>query len=280
MGSEITIYHVNDLRVMAKAFADGGLFGFKQESQVLSLMLVAQAENKHPATVAAEYDFIQGKAALKATAIVSRFQHAGGKIEFHEVSDAKCSATFAHPLHGSIDIEWDIARAQMAGLAGKENWKKYPRAMLRSRCVAEGVRTLLPECLNGFYAVEEVRDFDNPAEKDITPKQQYRKKVIESVQDKVPYVIENDSKDAQTYNVMDVKIHNSPLEVELLRALDDGIRMGAIKENAQAIVLQAYSVEAIGELTIKQATKVVDDINKKIEATVVKNEVEDSKEGE
>jgi hypothetical protein len=38
-----------------------------------------------------------------------------------------------------------MARAQKAQLGGKDMWKKYPRQMLRSRVVSEGVRTVYPE---------------------------------------------------------------------------------------------------------------------------------------
>ncbi|MEW6097488.1 MAG: hypothetical protein AB1567_13365, partial [bacterium] len=41
----------------------------------------------------------------------------------------------------------------------KDNWKHYPRQMLRSRVISEGVRTVLPGCNVGFYTVEEVQDF-------------------------------------------------------------------------------------------------------------------------
>jgi hypothetical protein len=39
-------------------------------------------------------------------------------------------------------------------------WKKYPRQMLRSRVVSEGVRTVYPNATSGLYVPEEVRDFD------------------------------------------------------------------------------------------------------------------------
>jgi len=48
--------------------------------------------------------------------------------------------------------------AQRAGLAGKDNWKKTPRAMLRARCIAEGVRATYPAALGGQLIVEEAAD--------------------------------------------------------------------------------------------------------------------------
>ena len=70
----------SDQERMATAIAKSGLFGLKDTTQVLALMAVAQAEGRHPASVAKDYHIIQGRPALKADAILARFQAAGGKI--------------------------------------------------------------------------------------------------------------------------------------------------------------------------------------------------------
>lgn len=51
-----------------------------------------------------------------------------------------------------------MARAAQAGLASKDMWKKYPRQMLRSRVVSEGVRTVCPMATGGLYVPEEIDD--------------------------------------------------------------------------------------------------------------------------
>ena len=66
--------------------------------------------------------------------------------------------SFSHPQGGSVTIEWDTARARRAGLDGKDMYKKFPRQMLRSRVVSEGVRTVFPAATSGMYVPEEVRD--------------------------------------------------------------------------------------------------------------------------
>ena len=50
--------------------------------------------------------------------------------------------------------------AKNAGLSGKDTWKQYPRQMLRSRVISEGVRTMYPGVADGIYTPEEVQDFD------------------------------------------------------------------------------------------------------------------------
>lgn len=157
-------HSVKDVWQMAVALAKSGLFGVKDETQAYALMLVAQAEGKHPAIVAREYDIIQGKAALKADAMLARFQAAGGTVKWLQYTDEVVSAEFSHPSGGTVKIDWDTARANRAGLTGKQTWKQYPRAMRRARCISEGVHTVFPGCAIGTYTVEEVGDFTDTPE--------------------------------------------------------------------------------------------------------------------
>ena len=160
MSNNTQLVPVGDLQTMAGALAKSGLFGVKTADQALALMIVAQAEGRHPGSVASDYHIIQGRASLKSDAMLARFQQAGGKVEWHDHTNDKVSATFSHPQGGSLRIDWDMPRAKAAGLGTKDNWKAYPRQMLRARVISEGVRAVFPAVLNGMYTPEEVRDFE------------------------------------------------------------------------------------------------------------------------
>lgn len=160
MGNEVALYSVPDLQAMAQAMAVTGMFGFKKKEEAFALMLIAQAEGKHPATIAQDYDIIQNRPALKSVAALSRFQHAGGKVNWIESNNERAIGEFSHSLGGMLRVTWDMERARVAQLAGKDNWKKFPDQMLRARCAAEGVRAVFPACLNGMYVSEEVQDFE------------------------------------------------------------------------------------------------------------------------
>lgn len=170
MGTEIVQYSVPDIKVMADAIAKSQLFGIKTPDQALALMLIAQAEGRHPIEAARDYNIIQGRPAKTAEAMLRDFLSQGGKVEWHDLSDTKADATFSHPAGGSVRIDWDMDRAKKAGLGGKDNWSKYPRQMLRSRVISEGVRSVCPAATSGMYVPEEVKDFDEkPVMKDVTP---------------------------------------------------------------------------------------------------------------
>jgi hypothetical protein len=149
----------SDMERMAQAIAKSGLFGLKSPDQAVALMLVAQSEGRHPASVAAEFDIIQGRPALKSQAALARFQQAGGKIQWIERNDRKASAEFSHPAGGSLVVTWTWERAEASGLTNKQTWRSFPQQLLGARVVAEGVRAVFPACLNGVYLAEEVADF-------------------------------------------------------------------------------------------------------------------------
>lgn len=148
---------VQDIQTMAEAVAKSKLFGVKTVEEAMSLMLIAQAEGMHPASAARDYHIIQGKASKKAEAMLRDFLKSGGNVEWHGLDDAKADATFSHPQGGSVRISWDMARMKKAKISNADMYEKYPRQMLRSRCVAEGVRTVCPLATGGMYTPEEVQ---------------------------------------------------------------------------------------------------------------------------
>ena len=157
----------NEMDQMAGAIAASGLFGMKDKNSVLALMAVAQAEGLHPATAARDFHIIQGRPALKADAMLARFQNAGGKVEWEVYTDEKVTGIFSHPNGGSLAVTWTIEQAQRIGLVKPgSGWQKFPRSMLRSRCISEGIRSVFPGSVTGFYSPEEVQDFE-PSPKDL-----------------------------------------------------------------------------------------------------------------
>lgn len=159
--TSLAIMPMADKLALAKHIVESRMFGFKNVAEVVTLSAVAEAQGKHPATVCMEYHVIQGRPALKADAMLDRFQRAGGTIQWTERTDKACSAKFTHPQGGSLEVRWTLDDAKRAGLlGGKSNWTQYPRQMLSARVVSEGVRAVFPGVLGGFYTPEEVSQFE------------------------------------------------------------------------------------------------------------------------
>jgi hypothetical protein len=146
-------------KLMAQAIAESKLFGIQTPAQALALGLLCQAEGRHPAEAARDYHIIGGKPSLKSEAMLARFQQAGGKVEWHEYTHESVSGTFTHPQGGSLKVSWTMQDATRAGLTGNPTWKKFPRQMLKARCISEAVRGIFPGVLSGLYTPEEVQEF-------------------------------------------------------------------------------------------------------------------------
>jgi hypothetical protein len=146
-------------RLMAEAIAKSKLFGIQTAEQALALGLLCQAEGRHPAEAARDYHIINGRPSLKSEAMLARFQQAGGRVEWHDYTHESVSGTFSHPQGGSLKVSWTIKDAERAGLTGNPTWKKFPRQMLKARCISEAVRGIFPAVLSGLYAPEEVQEF-------------------------------------------------------------------------------------------------------------------------
>ena len=57
----------------------------------------------------------------------------------------------------TYSVTWDMGRARNAGVTGKDNWKKYPAAMLKARAITEVARDACQEALMGVqYTPEEL----------------------------------------------------------------------------------------------------------------------------
>jgi hypothetical protein len=155
-----------EIEKAAQYMAKSGLFGVKDPVQAVALMLLAQAEGTHPARAVQEYHIIGGRPALRADAMLARFLAAGGRVEWHALTDERAEATFSHPQGGTVRLAWTLEDAKRAGLLDKRDsgWHKYPRAMLRARLISEGVRTVFPGVATGVYTPEEVMDLPEPAQ--------------------------------------------------------------------------------------------------------------------
>lgn len=145
-----------DIAMMANNVFRSHLFPVNSIEQCATLMLIAESEGVHPMKALQMYDLIPGKPPrMKATEMQARFQRSGGKLQWKKRTDAECTLWGSHPSGGELEVTWTMERAKNAGLAGRDNWRKFPAQMLASKCVAELVRALFPECINGMYTAEE-----------------------------------------------------------------------------------------------------------------------------
>ena len=211
-------------KLMAQAIAESKLFGIQTPAQALALGLLCQAEGRHPAEAARDYHIINGKPSLKSEAMLARFQQAGGKVEWHEYTHEAVSGTFTHPQGGSLKVSWTIQDATRAGLTGNPTWKKFPRQMLKARCISEAVRGIFPGVLSGLYAPEEVSDIPVQVVAETAPEPMQ----LPAPKEAAPVEVQTESQplpeQISAINLMD------RLLAEKTKAQKDKVTAGAIKK--------------------------------------------------
>ena len=167
-------YGIKELEKVGEYIVKSGLFGITKKEQAVALLLLAQSEGMHPMQAVKKYHIVQGKPVKKAETMLAEFLKSGGKVKWHELTNEVADATFIAPNGDSIRIKWTIKDVEKISstytdskgnkvvkrLIDKDNWKNYPRAMLRSRVISEGIRTVWPEITEGIYTPEEVIDMD------------------------------------------------------------------------------------------------------------------------
>jgi hypothetical protein len=113
-----------------------------------------------PMQALSKIHIIDGRPAQAAELMRALVLQAGHEIWIEDSSITK--ATVCGQRLGkdhTTRITWTIDDAKRANLLGKDNWRKYPRAMLLARATAELCRMVFPDVLGGLsYAVEEVQD--------------------------------------------------------------------------------------------------------------------------
>jgi hypothetical protein len=104
-------------------------------------------------------NIIDGKATFSAELMVQLVRQHGHSIT-GEVDDEKATITGRRADSGdTMTVTWTLKMAERAGLLGKQNWKRYPEAMLWARAASQLCRMLFADCFAGAtYTGEEIDD--------------------------------------------------------------------------------------------------------------------------
>jgi hypothetical protein len=136
---------------------------------VLACILSGHELGIGPMMALKQVHIIEGRAALSAELMRALVLREGHDIWFEETSWT--IATIVGRRKGSTGqtrVTFTMDDAKRAKLDGKQNWQRYPRAMLMARATGELCRAQFPDVIAGFgYTQEEVEDgFDLEPEPD------------------------------------------------------------------------------------------------------------------
>ncbi len=113
---------------------------------------------------------IEGKTVVSPELKLECFRSRGGKVQWLDSSEKLAHVKLTSSDGSTHEERVTIAEMQGAGLTGKDNWRKYPKSMLRARCIAFALRAMGEG--DGSYTPDElgaVTDEEGNAQPDYTP---------------------------------------------------------------------------------------------------------------
>lgn len=105
---------------------------------------------------------VKGKVVESADSQLARFKAAGGRSQFETLDETKAVLHLFHPNGDKHTETFSIEDAKRAGLASNSNYSKFPKAMLRSRAITAGLKSIGWEGAVGAYDPDELRSEEFP----------------------------------------------------------------------------------------------------------------------
>jgi hypothetical protein len=112
---------------------------------------------------------IKGTVTERADSQLARFKSCGGRSQFKELSEARAVLWLRHPNGDEHTETFTLDDAKRAGLSSNDNYAKHPKAMLRSRAITAGLKSVGWEGAVGIYDPDEIADSPEPAKEAAKP---------------------------------------------------------------------------------------------------------------
>lgn len=146
----------------------------KTPEAALFVILAGRDLGLSPTQALRSVNVIQGKVEVAADMQLALFKRSGGRGEWETLTDTAAMLVLTHPNGDKHRESFTMEDAKRAGLGGP-NWAKFPKAMLRSRCITAAMKSAGFDVLAGVYAPGEVggpEDAPEPVEAPTEPPKQ------------------------------------------------------------------------------------------------------------
>jgi len=151
-----------DLRQQAKELIASGFLPqhIKTVDQFMAIAMKGQEVGLPPMQAVSQINMIQGKPTISSEAMLALVFKSlpTCDIAYRALTNEECVIEARRSPDGQYSkFSFSMSDARLAGISSKDNWKKYPRAMLKARCISEMCRSLFPDCIAGIsYTPEEI----------------------------------------------------------------------------------------------------------------------------
>lgn len=131
--------------------------GARTREQAVALVLMGREMGIPAMQALSTIHVIEGKPTAGVHVIGALLARGGVRWRVAEHTHEVCTIVFERPGWQPATARFTLADARGAGLAGKDNWRKYPRNMLYARAFTEGARIIAPDlCCGLMYTPEEI----------------------------------------------------------------------------------------------------------------------------
>jgi hypothetical protein len=150
--------HYNDLWTLAKLTTNTEMVPKALRGRpdaALAVMVYGHELGLSPMTSLREVFIIDGTPSCSAKLMRALILRAGHRLRWKALS-ADTVTLYGQRRDGQADAEvtWTTEQARNAGVASKDVWKKYPRAMLAARATSELARLIFPDVTIGYTPEE------------------------------------------------------------------------------------------------------------------------------
>ena len=152
---------LEDVLKIAALVAESKLLGTMTKAQAAVVILAGQELGLDPMRAIRSLKPIRGgKLSEDADSQLGRFKEQGGRAQFVQLDDSVAKLKLTHP-NGDEHLEtFSLDDAKRANLAGSDTWKKYTKAMLRSRAITSGLKGVGWAGGSGLYGTDEADEVD------------------------------------------------------------------------------------------------------------------------
>lgn len=153
------------LKDLARTLAASKYFPSTSMEQAVAKIKAGEELGIPPVAALQAIYFFDGKITLSATLMGTLIQKSGRFAYRVRLKTAQeCRIEFFEGTESLGMESFTIEEARIAGLLNKDNWRKYPKAMLFNRAMSNGAKTYCPAVFAGqmVYALDELDMPANP----------------------------------------------------------------------------------------------------------------------
>lgn len=122
---------------------------------VFSVILAGHGLGLSPVQALQSIVLISGKPYISTEVILGLALRAGHSVHWGECTDRKATVRIQRgDGRGSAEVTYTMAQAELAGLKGKDNWRRMPGEMLRARAVRSALKMCAPDLALGLETAE------------------------------------------------------------------------------------------------------------------------------